>query len=392
MVITSARPVNLNMGLGFRCPNPIAARRADARIDRRAGTTPGGEPPGDGLPADALMRAGRRLTGVTPGRHRTRWSCRGGRPRPPSGAGSGPPMPDGRRALPAPPCQRDPGSAGRDGLVGRTTRPPSGAGAVAPPYPGPVAEEQDARSLGQPRNTARSAWPHQPAVGGLCLVAGVTPAKPHPYADPQVPAPPPLTRGAGGGSISRAQAAIMRQHHIRSPLRTLCETMRDMDVAGRECSSGWTSTSPEDRACADDTRIRPSLPTIDYPDHGAAVILASHLGRPRVRWTPLLAKPIARYLSEQMGLPVDGFNQPAPSEKMAAGLQPGEVCSWRMPASIREEERRRLRGASPPGRHLRQRRLWGCPPRSRQHRGHRPTPARRRRLPHGEGARLPQPP
>src|SRR5271163_1233380 len=49
-----------------------------------------------------------------------------------------------------------------------------------------------------------------------------------------------------------------------------------------------------------DKRIRASLPTIRYAlEHGAAVILASHLGRPKGKPNPEMSlKPVAKRLEE----------------------------------------------------------------------------------------------
>lgn len=56
----------------------------------------------------------------------------------------------------------------------------------------------------------------------------------------------------------------------------------------------------------DDSRIRASLPTIQYAiEHGARVILASHLGRPKgERVEKYSLRPVAQHLSQLLGKPV----------------------------------------------------------------------------------------
>src|SRR5262252_10128654 len=55
-----------------------------------------------------------------------------------------------------------------------------------------------------------------------------------------------------------------------------------------------------------DKRIRASLPSIQYAlDHGAALILASHLGRPKGKPNPEMSlKPVAERLSQLLSRPV----------------------------------------------------------------------------------------
>ena len=55
-----------------------------------------------------------------------------------------------------------------------------------------------------------------------------------------------------------------------------------------------------------DKRIKASLPSIQYAlDHGAALILASHLGRPKGKPNPQLSlAPVAQRLSELLHKPV----------------------------------------------------------------------------------------
>ena len=64
--------------------------------------------------------------------------------------------------------------------------------------------------------------------------------------------------------------------------------------------------APGGQEISSDKRIRASLPTIRYAlEHGAAVILASHLGRPKGKPNPEMSlKPAAVRLSELLGQPV----------------------------------------------------------------------------------------
>lgn len=79
----------------------------------------------------------------------------------------------------------------------------------------------------------------------------------------------------------------------------------------------------------DDRRIRSTLPTINYLlEHGAAVILASHMGRPKGQVKPDLSlKPVAARLSELLGREVKFAPSCVGEEtrQMKKALKPGEV-------------------------------------------------------------------
>jgi phosphoglycerate kinase len=84
-------------------------------------------------------------------------------------------------------------------------------------------------------------------------------------------------------------------------------TIKDLDLRGKKALIRVDFNVPiKNGVIGDDTRIRASLPTIKYAlDHGAAVILMSHLGRPKGKPTPEYSlKPVADHLAKLLGTPV----------------------------------------------------------------------------------------
>jgi len=109
------------------------------------------------------------------------------------------------------------------------------------------------------------------------------------------------------------------------------KTVRDIDVAGKRVLMRVDFNVPLDgeRHITDDTRIRAALPTIQYVlDHGASLVLMSHLGRPDGKVVEKLSlAPVAKRLSELLGRPVlmaeDCIGPQV--EAQARSLQAGQV-------------------------------------------------------------------
>lgn len=109
------------------------------------------------------------------------------------------------------------------------------------------------------------------------------------------------------------------------------KNVEDIDVAGKKVIVRCDFNVPQDETgrITDDKRIVAALPTIKYLlEHQAAVILCSHLGRPKgeVNMKYSLA-PVAERLSELLGKEVKlAKDVVGPDAKsLAAALVPGEV-------------------------------------------------------------------
>jgi len=108
------------------------------------------------------------------------------------------------------------------------------------------------------------------------------------------------------------------------------KTVRDIDVRGKRVFLRADLNVPlDDGRITDDTRIRASLPTIRYLlERGAAVILASHLGRPKGKVNDALRlKPVADRLGQLLGRNVRMTGDAlGPGVQVAVGkLRPGDL-------------------------------------------------------------------
>lgn len=109
------------------------------------------------------------------------------------------------------------------------------------------------------------------------------------------------------------------------------KTILDADLKGKKvlCRCDFNVPTNDEGVITDDSRIRKSLPTIQYLlEQGAAVILCSHKGRPKNGYEEKYSlKVVQQRLQELLGIPValaDDIVGPK-AQEMAAALQPGQV-------------------------------------------------------------------
>ena len=108
------------------------------------------------------------------------------------------------------------------------------------------------------------------------------------------------------------------------------KSVEDIDVSGKRVLCRCDFNVPmKNGVITSDKRIVAALPTIQYlVNHGAKVILCSHMGKPKGEWKPELSlKPVAARLSELLGQEVqmaaDVVGEDAKAK--AAALQDGQV-------------------------------------------------------------------
>ncbi len=107
-------------------------------------------------------------------------------------------------------------------------------------------------------------------------------------------------------------------------------SIRDLDLTGKVLFMRVDFNVPlteDGQSITSDKRIKASLPSIEYAlEHGAALILASHLGRPKGKPVPTMSlKPAAARLAELIGREVKMAPDCVGAEVEAMKPAPGEV-------------------------------------------------------------------
>src|ERR1700730_189702 len=126
------------------------------------------------------------------------------------------------------------------------------------------------------------------------------------------------------------------------------KTIRDIQVAGKRVLVRVDFNVPLDAELhiTDDTRIKAAIPTIQYLlDQGAAVILMSHLGRPKGQVVDTMRlTQVAQRLSALLGRPVQmAADCVGPEvEALAKALRPGQVLLLENLRFHKEEEKNDL--------------------------------------------------
>ena len=121
------------------------------------------------------------------------------------------------------------------------------------------------------------------------------------------------------------------------------KSIEDIDVAGKRvlCRCDFNVPTKNGKITSD-KRIVAAMPTIEYlVNHGAKVILCSHMGKPKGEWKPELSlKVVADRISELLGKPVimaaDVAGEDAKAK--AAALKDGDVMMLENTRFYKEEQ------------------------------------------------------
>ena len=130
------------------------------------------------------------------------------------------------------------------------------------------------------------------------------------------------------------------------------KSVEDIDVKGKRvlCRCDFNVPTKEGKITSD-KRIVAAMPTIEYlVNHGARVILCSHMGKPKGEWKPELSlQVVADRLSELLGKPVvmakDVVGEDAKAK--AAALKDGDKVTLVGFGTFEVRERPERKGRNP---------------------------------------------
>lgn len=125
------------------------------------------------------------------------------------------------------------------------------------------------------------------------------------------------------------------------------KSITDIDVSGKRVLVRVDFNVPlKAGVVKDDTRITAALPTIQYLlEHGASVILFSHLGRPKDEPDPQFSlEPVAKYLAGLVSVPVHFVDDciGSKAENASKALKPGEILVLENTRFYKEESKNDL--------------------------------------------------
>jgi phosphoglycerate kinase len=123
------------------------------------------------------------------------------------------------------------------------------------------------------------------------------------------------------------------------------KSIADIDVQGKKVLVRCDFNVPQDEnlQITDETRLLGALPTIQYlHQHNAAIILCSHLGRPKGEFNMKYSlAPVAARLSQLLGVEVKMAKDVVgpDAQALTAALKPGEICLLENVRFHKEEEK-----------------------------------------------------
>ena len=120
------------------------------------------------------------------------------------------------------------------------------------------------------------------------------------------------------------------------------KTLKDVELKGKRVVMRVDFNVPiKGGVISDDTRVQAALPSIRYIlDHGASLVLMSHLGRPKGKGyeAEFSLKPVAAHLAQVLGKPVAFAADCLAADADVAALKPGQVLLLENTRFYKEEE------------------------------------------------------